>query len=133
MFPLRMPHDAALYIDAATRLLQGQRAYIDYIESNLPTIHYLNIIPVLVSQLTHIHVTFVFDLFVLTFLVFACIVIVSILRQTFPDGELFAVYIIPFVLVFKSIQLFKQPIIPAFGQREHFILLMFMPYLILRW
>jgi hypothetical protein len=48
--PQLVNHDAAVYLEAGARLLDGQRPYVDYIETNLPMIHLLSALPVWVGR-----------------------------------------------------------------------------------
>lgn len=120
-------HDAALILDASKRWLDGSRLYVDVIDVNPPLIFVLSLLPEVVARLVGIvdgPTTFVLltlgliaASLAMTHRVLACI------------GELFGP-IASFVLL--PLIAFLLVVYPddMFGQREHLMLAMTMPYLL---
>ena len=119
-------HDVAWLLYAAGRVLAGDRLYVDVVETNPPLIVWLNFAPLLLANLTGI--TEILALRILVLLVVASSLLLAAwaLRRTLPDrpgGRLLILFVALFVLL------------PAagyeFGQREHLLFAMVLPYLLI--
>jgi hypothetical protein len=129
-FPLRVYVDTGVYLETARKILSGQLPYINYEEINLPTIHYLNILPILLGRWMSINQITAYLLLVWLQLAFSCFAVIWILNCHTGYSRKANIYIIPFVLIIQAI---GSLILVSYGQREHLILLMFVPWFVLRW
>lgn len=129
LYPLRVNHDAAIYLEIGDFLLEGKIPYVDYIEVNLPLIHYINVIPVLISRILKTNPIRVFLplVFLLSIL---CIRSISHSLKTLPPREQVATWTITFGIAIFTLIVFT---LNDFGQREHIFVLLFLPYFFLRW
>lgn len=129
LYPLRINHDVAIYLEIGDFLLDGKVPYVDYIEVNLPLIHYINVIPVIISRilLTNPIKVFLPLIFILTIL---CIASIHHSLRTLPPRENVATWAITFGIAIFSLIAFT---LNDFGQREHIFVLLFFPYFFIRW
>jgi hypothetical protein len=119
-------HDTAWYLYATGRLLDGARLYVDIVELNPPLAFYLTVPPVMVARLLGLASVDVFVVYVFALaagsLALTRRVLCSLppeearLRRWLLVAALFAVVALPG---------------PAFGQREHFMVILGLPYLAL--
>ncbi len=117
--------DLGFYLYAAGRLLDGAVLYRDVVEINPPLIIWLNLPAVLVARSTGISEVLAYRLTVTVVLAASILLCERILRSTARDAE----RIRPFLLVLWFV-LFPFAWID-FGQREHLLLGLFLPYLTL--
>ena len=129
-FPIRCYVDTGVYLETARKILAGQLPYVNYEEINLPTIHYLNILPVIISHWTLINQITAYFLLVWIQLAFSCFAVSLLLGRYLQRFNSVGIYIIPFVLILQAI---SALILVSFGQREHFIFIAFVPWFVLRW
>ncbi len=129
IYPLRINHDVALYLEIGDFILEGKIPYVDYIEVNLPLIHYINVIPVLLSRilLTNPIKIFLPLVFLLTIL---CIASIHYSLRILPSGEKIATWAITFGIAIFTLIVFT---LNDFGQREHLFVLLYFPYFFIRW
>jgi hypothetical protein len=131
--PLLVNHDCGALLFAGRMLLEGKLPYVDFYELNPPLIDYLQVVPVLLGRFLPLPLPLVFNLMVLAtvglswwltryFLVGSGLVTAS-------TGSLVAWA--PLLLSATThTQLWAQF---DFGQREHFFMLLAVPYVVLRW
>ena len=117
-------HDAAWYLYVAQGLLHGKKLYVDFVEVNPPLGMWLVVPPVWFAELTgSALVTSLYCyLFALTAATLA-------LCNRYLSGEQFARSNFMIVAI-SAILLFAPG--NNFGQREHFMVLLFLPWVILR-
>lgn len=129
LYPLRINHDVAIYLEIGDFLLEGKIPYVDYIEVNLPLIHYISAIPVFISRilLTNPIKIFLPLVFLLTIL---CIASIHHSLRTLPPREKVATWAITFGIAVFTLVAFT---LNDFGQREHIFLLLYFPYFFIRW
>lgn len=120
-------HDIAWYLYVAGRVLDGARLYVDVIEVNPPLIVALSIPAVLLSRVTGGPEILLFELFVVALIGVSLALCATVLRRLVPTGE-----VLPRRL-FLALVLFATFALPAssnvFGQREHIMLVLVLPYL----
>ena len=119
-------HDAAWFLHAASRILAGQKLYVDLVEINTPLIVWLSCAPILLARAVGTSEVLAFRLLVLGLI--ACSLGVSrwTLRRVLPDqpaGRRLLLFLALFILL----------ALPGyhFGQREHLMLALVLPYLLL--
>ncbi len=119
-------HDVAWFLHAAGRILSGQRLYVDVVEINPPLIVWLNLGPVLLARSLDLSTILSFRLIMLGVLAGSLLLARWILAREHPGRP----------------ALHRQVLIPAmialvalagadFGQREHLMLALVFPYLLL--
>jgi len=119
--------DMGLFLYDAGRVLDGARLYRDVVEINPPLIIVLNLLVVALARVTHVSALLVYSLG-------SAVMIGALLtyaarlshRHLFPDEAGQARYLV-LLLCFA---LFALPRFD-FGQREHFVLALLLPYLLL--
>lgn len=124
-------HDIFVHLDIAIRLLDGARPYIDYIETNFPTAHYLHIPPVFLAQITPLSISRSFYIYIgLMSFVSAgtCFYLIWKFNQQAEEDYFFLALGLPTALLFVDYMIFE-----SYGQREHIFMLMFLPFVILMW
>jgi len=123
----RLNHDVGWFLYGASRLLDGGALYRDIVDPNLPAIYFLNVPPAWIGQLTSLRPTVVFKAYVIGLALLSLALCSRSLRTALPSisAQARAYFLITLLAVF----------IPYagsdFGQREHFFLLLVMPYLLL--
>ena len=80
-FPLRSYVDTGVYLETARKILNGQLPYVNYEEINLPTIHYLNVLPLLISHSIPLNQITVYFLLVWAQLAFSCFAVIILLSH----------------------------------------------------
>lgn len=122
----QLSHDTALLLDVGGRLMRGQMPYVDYVETNPPLSHYLNVIPNALA--------WAFGGEPLTWLRFCLVALLAFsvtwLRARLP----------PLVSPFKAGIVGLTFIAFAFfvyegknlGQREHLFVMLAVPYIVTR-
>jgi hypothetical protein len=119
--------DTAWFLLAAERLLHGSRLYSDVIDMNPPLIVWLDTIPVALAQAVGASPVAVFRVMVVALLlcsVTLCNVLLA--RLMTPDGLRRRCLVLLLLVV-----LFLLPRVDDFGQREHLLLALILPYLVL--
>ena len=123
--------DTGFLLDAAARILGGERLYVDVVEINPPLIVWLNMGAVALPRSIGASPIVVYCLGVIGVLVGSLLVTAMLLRRLLPDAPRLAacmVVLLAFVLFPLSAQ--------DFGEREHLVLALLIPYLLLaaaRW
>jgi hypothetical protein len=119
--------DVGLFLYDAGRVLDGARLYRDVVEINPPLVIVLNLPVVVLARVTHISEFLLYSLWsallVGTLLAYAARLI---RRHLFPDQPGQASYLV-LLLCFVLFALVRFD----FGQREHFVLALLLPYLLL--
>jgi hypothetical protein len=129
LYPLRINHDVAIYLEIGDFILEGKVPYVDYIEVNLPLIHYVNVIPVLLSRILFTNPIKIF-LPLVYLLTILCIASIHQSLRILPPGEHLATWAITFGIAIFTLITFT---LNDFGQREHIFLLLYFPYFFMRW
>ena len=124
--PWHLNHDVAWYCYVAGRVLDGAMPYVDVIDMNPPLAAYLCIPAAALARMLHGPDILVFNVYVCSLALVSLILSHAVLRRSaiFPRPALrrFLLAILIYVLVAAPG--------PAFGQREHFLVLALLPYLL---
>ena len=110
----------------AALMLQGQTYGHDILELNPPLILYLHFLPIIVAKITGIKIIYCMPAY------FICLIVLSIACARLLFEKLFKqhvmlIYLLSYALA--CILLFPRP--DAFGQREHLLIILTTPYLLL--
>jgi len=120
--------DPAMYLQAASLMLNGAKPYIDFIDINPPLIMYLSIIPVLMAKVFGIAALIALAIIVVG-LTHVCAIFlqrVLLASNVFTRKESLFIEIMFFII---SITIALRV---CFAQREHLFAICFLPYLFLR-
>lgn len=128
--PYRTSIDSAMYLDLGSRILAGEVPYVDFIEINPPTIYYLSAAVVWVSRIVQVHPTIVFQFVVSLLIALISYICTNLLRLAFPDRQQFPHRLFTLVLSFSGVLFLLAN---GYGQREHIFVLLFLPWILLRW
>ncbi|MGH7580010.1 MAG: hypothetical protein ACREM9_07550 [Gemmatimonadales bacterium] len=118
--------DTGFLLDAAARVLDGARLYVDVVEINPPLIIALNMVAVLSARLLHISDILAYRLGFTAALVGTLFLAGWLLRLLFPR-EIVVRRAFVLILAFVLFPLAGQD----FGEREHLVLALLVPYLLL--
>lgn len=129
--PLRIHGDIGVHLETASRLLDGERPYSDYVDTNPPLITYINLVPVELSRVLGINPISSYLLLTLLAAIFSASAIIYLLKKHLHDSDPLSVYILPLVILVFTWYLLDLRF--DYGQREHLFMLLFMPCLVLRW
>jgi hypothetical protein len=124
--PALTNNDVAWYLLATRKWLDGARLYHDIIEVNPPLVFYLDIIPVIAARLTGWSAGACFVLYVAALTGFALALIWRISENDAADALLKRAMILAAAL---GLLFFPAS---DFGQREHLLLVLSLPYLFLQ-
>lgn len=128
LHPLRIGWDPALHLQCAQLIADGGLPYVDMFDVNPPLIWYLDILPSLLSSASNVPVTLAFNLFMLLLMVISsslcAYIALTKLKQEGSTlvnlGLIFGLLYFNFFLTFD------------FGQREQIFVLLYFPFLFLR-
>ncbi|GIW42387.1 MAG: hypothetical protein KatS3mg076_2964 [Candidatus Binatia bacterium] len=124
LFPQRIHHDNAMYLDCARLLLEGALPYVDFIDPNPPLVMYLSVPPVWVAQKIGAPPASVFLWCVFGAVCWSVLALYRLGRPSRNTGVLaFAWAAFHFVVWDRG----------DFGQREHLFATFAIPFLFLRW
>jgi len=122
-------HDQAWYLYAAQRMLTGVQLYGPQLtETNPPLILWLSLLPALAAQLLHVPATLALKLLVIALIVCSttwCARMLTILnRAPNPTSRTQHLLLVACIFFAESHIIFED-----FGQREHLLVILIMPYL----
>ncbi|MDX1578134.1 MAG: hypothetical protein R3266_06605 [Gemmatimonadota bacterium] len=117
--------DAAWYLEMASQLLDGRRLYVDLIDINPPLIVWISALPVGFAAATGLSGPTSFLYFVLALFGLSFWLSVRVLAAGWPDRS----EVRRFLLVLLPAVLLLLPTI-NFGEREHLLMILAMPYLL---
>ena len=118
--------DVTILSHLAALMLQGQTYTHDIFEPNPPMIFYLHIPAIILSKISGIKIIYCFRLYLIMLIVLCIAYSHSLFRKLFKQNTTL-IYLMSYTLA--CILLF-QPV-SAFGQREHFLIILTTPYLLL--
>ncbi len=118
--------DAAWLLHAAGRVLDGDRLYVDLLETNPPLAVWLKLPVVAGARLAGASPITVYRLFVLALALGSTLACTLLLARALPSPKESARSIFPLAV---ALVLFVLPA-PFFGQREHLALALALPYLV---
>jgi len=120
-------HDVGWHLYAAERILAGDRLYVDLIEYNPPFVYYFNVPVVALAQMVGIPASTAFlSLVILLALVlyYFSFRLLSMVAQNLATS-------VPRVLLLSFICLTVPYVAFEFGQREHLLVLLLFPYVLI--
>jgi hypothetical protein len=124
VIPAYVNHDSAWYVLMADALLRGQTLYRDIVDTNPPLIVWATVPPVLAARLLGVAATAAFKGYVLLLIALSAAWSARLLRRwTSGDGA----GLLTCAVVFALLPFVKGD----FGQREHFAVLLTLPYVLL--
>lgn len=129
-FPLRGNQDVTFLLESGYRILNGQLPYVDFFEVNLPPIFYLSTIPVWVSQWSGVGVILVTHLLVFALTLASAAVTDSLLVRAQQHGAMMVINRVYVPILYGLLT--GIAFLFGYGQREHLLMLAFMPWLFLR-
>jgi hypothetical protein len=118
-------HDVGYWIDAAGRLLDGAVLYRDLIELNPPTNYAITLLPVALARGAGLDPVLTFHAFVLGLAVLAATMSACVLRRVLDDMVTAQLIFLPLAIVFLALPHHD------FGQREHILAMLVLPYFLL--
>jgi hypothetical protein len=123
-------HDQAMYLQSGDEILSGRLPFVDFVDVNPPAIMFLHVAPALLWRWTGWPAARAFQIFVLLFAVMTTVgfrSLCSLPALTLTRaraGALLAAYALISGLAW---------VLDAFGQREHFMILLLLPWVVVRW
>jgi hypothetical protein len=123
--PAYVNHDAAWYLHMARRMLDGATLYRDVVDTNPPLIVLLTVPPVWLAGTVAAPAVFKAYVFCLALLSLA--VSAAVIRRTWFDAADMSRQLFISALVFVSLPFVRTD----FGQREHLLILMVLPYVLM--
>ena len=126
LFQRPINHDAGWYLYAAGAILDGAKIYRDLVDANPPIIFLLNIPPVWLARLLNCSAVPLFNSFFLFIVVLSLTLSEHILKKVFLHLPRSSQYCFLGVLVFLFLPYEMRW--NCFGQREHLMLVLVMPY-----
>lgn len=119
-------HDVAWLLCAAESVMDGRRLYVDVMEINPPLIVWLNLVPVLFARILGISEILAFRILMLGVLAGTLLMSRWALDRADPDQPATRRPILILVMIALLLLVGYD-----FGQREHLMLTLFLPYLLL--
>jgi hypothetical protein len=125
LFP-PLNHDVGAVLQWSGRMLAGERLYVDINDVNPPLIYWLNLIPAGLARLTGLPAPLAFALSVLATIAASLMLARPLFAKLAPAGSFAA-------LTLPGLALFVLLVYPqgSFGQREHLLVILTLPYLLL--
>ena len=120
-------HDDAWYLHMASVILHGGKIYRDVIDTNPPLIVFLTVPPVWIAERVGVNAVPVFKAYVFLAALFSLVVCARLVKYVFPDVAPAQRGLLLTSLVFVVFP-FARTL--EFGQREHFMLLLTLPYVL---
>lgn len=127
ILPHFMNPDVAMYTELGHKLLDGERPYVDYEETNFPMIHVLNALPAALTRVTNLPVTISLQLCLLALLFLSLWFTWRILRLYTSEKNVIVITLFGVVLL-----AWWQFISMHWGEREHIYTLLYLPFVLLR-
>lgn len=124
---LPLGHDMVWLLHVAREYLEGATLYVDVIEVNPPLIIFISCIPIWIADLTGISEVFWYKIVTLLTIVAVLCLVFQLLRTLFQNRRpILCLFFITVLLYLLTLPQFK-----LFGQREHFIVIFSLPYVVL--
>ncbi len=125
--------DVGWFLWASGRLLDGARLYRDIVDMNTPLIFFFMIPPVWCARITGLPEVMVFKSFILLTALSSLWICARIIRTLFHSSSLHIQYFVIFVIAFLFVSIPGGNygfVGPSFGQREHIMGMLFMPFVL---
>lgn len=124
---LLMNVDVSWLLEASKRMLAGGNYTNDYFENNPPWILYFNIPPILLSKFLLLKIAYSLRVYIFFLTIVSLILSYHLLQRIFINED---AYIIRFLMIVLAILFLIIPV-SNFGQREHLLFVLTMPYFLL--
>lgn len=128
MHPLMIGWDPALHLQAAQLIVHGKLPYVDMMDVNPPLIWYLDMIPAALSDALNFPVTQSFNYFLAFLIAYSAFASAFLMFKCATGKE--RVFILPFLV---GLCLFNFFLRYDYGQREEIYVLLYIPFLVIRW
>jgi len=128
--PNRIHYDNALNLQYGQLLIDGKVPYVDFVDTNPPLIMYVNAIPAYVARRLGLNPITVFSLCVVAVVTWSMVVMHAQLKRGLPSHQ--GLGPLSLVSLWGGFNLLMW-IAGPFGQREHLFVLLYVPFLLLRW
>jgi len=125
----RAHQDVGMYLQAGALLLDGKRPYVDFVDINPPMVIYLNTVPVALARWSGMHSMRALAILLALVAGWSARSCWSSLRRARSREAEIAASLIAIVILGFSVWLFGES---DYGQREHVLLLLYLPYLCAR-
>jgi hypothetical protein len=119
--------DVSWLMTVANKLLLGGHYYTDFVETNPPLILYLYTPAVILARITHLSFSIAFKIYAFTLAVGSLYICNILLRKIFDDSYNSIRYALLVVIAFAWVLMPGY----SFGEREHFAIMLTLPYLFL--
>lgn len=126
VFLTRINHDVAYFLYVAGSFIDGAELYVDQIDVNPPLIVCLTVPPVFVSRLTGLSEILLIKCYILSLIIVSVLLCFFLLRKIYSSTSSTTQFCFLFYLIY-SLTAFPGY---EFGQREHLLLILTLPYLI---
>lgn len=124
VYPDRINHDCAYVLNCARVLSLGGLPYIDFVDVNPPLIFYVNVLPVVLANITGLGLPLAFSICVFVLLLLSTAVTAVLLKSpVFQFTPWMRTLIISAVLLFSLFVYASGDL----GQREHLFAIVFFP------
>jgi hypothetical protein len=123
--------DVAMYLQCGELLLRGKTIYIDFFDLNPPLVFFISMIPAAVARLTTLPLLLAGSITCSAFAILSLFLTAHILRRsTAPGGPIDTTGAGFILLAMATLSAFTTY---DFGQREHILVLVWWPFILLRW
>ena len=126
----RFGWDQALYFQSGKEILAGRLPFVDVVDVNPPAIMFLNVLPALFQRLTRLPAALAFNFAVLLLATCCTAWVARLLSRT--CATLARTRRITLVFGYASITPLAWAL-DVFGQREHLVVLLLLPMVLVRW
>ncbi len=120
-------HDVAWHLFAAARILDGAQLYVDLLEYNPPLIYYLNVPIAFLAGLISVPSNIVLLVFLFLLILGSCWLSGYLMEIAIPDSSLTLRRVLKLGMLFGTLVFTGS----NFGQREHIIVVLLLPYMLL--
>jgi hypothetical protein len=125
--PAYIVHDDGWYLHMARVLLNGGKIYQDVVDTNPPLIVFLTLPPVWIAEHLGLSAVAVFKVYVFVAALLSLVSCARVLKSVLPAQAPASRGLLLTALVFAILPFAR---VPEFGQREHLMLLLTLPYLL---
>lgn len=120
-------HDTSWLLEASRRMFLGGDYENNFFENNPPWILYIYLIPSIISYYSHIHIIIAYQAFVFLLAGLSLVMCFSLLKDIITTDDTIVREVLFITLAFIFLLLPGY----AFGQREHLLVILTMPYFLL--
>lgn len=116
--------DCAFYLDEAERILNGNILYVDMLEFNPPIAAYFSIPPVWIALYFNVSAAAIFISYVILIIILSLCICYKLINMIFHDRNerLYILFSLTFLILAWPLT--------SFGQREHVVIILTIPYIL---